>query len=110
MIKIPNKARFGGIEYTVVLSDDPIRHPDDASVRLNGACLPSQKYILLYNNPYCQTSVEETLIHEALEGMVDTYDMNLDHQTIKTIGVAMHQFLADAKIDFGQSALNTTTH
>lgn len=111
MIKIPERIRFGGVEYGVLVSQEPLSFEQDGeTLRVNGACLPYDKKILIYNNPHCPSGVEETLIHEALEGMVDTYDMGLDHQTIKTLGVALHQFLAESKINFADSALNTTTH
>ena len=114
MITIPNTAHFGGVQYSVLLSEEPLLHPWEDGVYLNGACLPSKKAIIVYNDPNCPTGVEETLLHEVIEGILDTYDIEMSHQTIKTVGVALHQFLAMSKIDWSQSAVhgmvNTTTH
>lgn len=108
MINIPDSIKFGGVEYSVLVSQEPLSFEQNGkTLRVNGACLPYDKQILLYNNPTCPTGVEETLIHEALEGIIDTYDMGLNHQTIKTLGVALHQFLAESKINFADSAVHT---
>ena len=110
MLNYPNKVRFGGVEFEVMLSDKPLTHPAYPGKLLNGACLTNEKLLLLHVNESCPTVTEETFIHEILEGVKDTYDLDMSHQTLKTIGVAFHQALAEAKIDFGQSALNTTVH
>ena len=112
MIAIPNKARFGGVEYAILLSNEPLYWESDGKkYAVNGACFPEKKTIIAYNNPDCPTGVEETLLHEVIEGILDTYDMDIPHQSIKTLGVALHQFLAESKIDWSASAVhNTTTH
>ena len=103
MISIPDKARFGGVEYVVELMDEPLQYN---GAYLMGACFPHKKLIYVYNNPISPSSVEETWLHEALEGILDTYDIDIPHQSIKTIGVALHQFLAESKIDWSKSAVH----
>ena len=111
MIRIPNKVRFGGVEYVVHMVNEPLTHPTDPKMVVHGACLRTAKQILLYDNPKCQTAIEETWLHEGIEGINAEYDMQLPHQTIKTLGIAMHQLLAESKVDFGQSAVHSTmTH
>jgi hypothetical protein len=110
----PNKVRFGGVEYRVVISQEEIPHPWKEGMLINAACLPDDRLILVHDHPSSPSSTEESLLHEILEGIIDTYDIQMEHQTIKTLGVALHQVLAEAKMDFSQSALNipvnTTVH
>lgn len=106
MIRIPNEVRFGGVAYKVHLVNELLAHPSNPKLVLMGACLRNKKQILLYNNEDCPSSVEETWLHEGIEGINAEYDLQLPHHAIKTLGVALHQMLAESKVDFSQSAVH----
>lgn len=108
MIRIPDEVRFGGVVYKVNLVDSLLAHPFDPQMKLHGACLRNKKQIILFNNQDCESSVEETWLHEAIEGINAEYDLQLPHYAIKTLGVALHQMLAESRVDFAQSAVHSS--
>ena len=111
MIRIPNKVRFGSVEYAVHMVDEQLQRPGYPEQVILGACLPTSKTILLYNNVDAPSSIEESWLHEGVEGIVREYDLPMTHQTIKTLSVALHQMLAESKVDFAESAIHSSmTH
>lgn len=92
-MKYPNQITIGGIDYKVLLVDEMITHPDYPGMVGQGICQFNDKQIKIYNNRGSPQVTEETFLHESLEAMNREFDMGLPHQTIKTLGVAMHQLL-----------------
>lgn len=113
MFTLPKTVRFGAVEYRVVKSPEALQHPHNPKLMLQGATLPDRKKILIYANPEAPSMTEETFIHEVLEAIVIEYDLGvenpetgvvskLNHQSIKTLGVALHQVLKESGMLFGE--------
>ena len=110
MLNYPNAIRVGGTSYDFVLYPTPLEHPRDANTRLNGRTMHDELMMVVYDNPHSPARTEQIFLHEVLEGINNVYELELPHTTLATLAVAWHQALAEAKIDFGKSALNVTTH
>lgn len=121
MMQYPSQLKVGGLSFEVMLTKEPFSHPRYPDVRLSGATLMDQRKIIVWDNPHSPHTTEETVLHEMIEGIVDVYDLHfvdpstgnkyaMPHTAIKTLGVALHQALAEGKFNFENSVLNDTTH
>lgn len=91
----PTVVRFCGMDYRVKLTDKPIEHEDYPGKKYHGVCIGEDKEIWLYNNRGSPDSTCETFFHELIEAANGEFDMALPHQSIKTLGMMMHQIFKE---------------
>ena len=94
---IPKTLKIGGLSFDVVVEPHRRRdHGVDSSASEN--C--TYQKIWLDSEPQKPDGMMDDLIHEVIEVINCLYDLDLSHQTITTLGEALHQVLRDNRLVF----------
>ncbi len=91
-MRIPDTLKIGGHSIEVLCQEWALD-------RLGGShIVPNKIYI---NSAACRSQQEATLIHEILEHINDSCDLQLTHGQIATLETMLYQVLVDNKLFFG---------
>ena len=94
---IPKTLKIGGLNFDVVVEPHRRRdHGVDSSASEN--C--TYQKIWLDSEAQKSDGMMDDLIHEVIEVINCLYDLELSHQTITTLGEALHQVLRDNRLVF----------
>lgn len=93
-IELPNTVTVGPHKVTVYSHLNPLPGSTDSTTRY-GAYSHRDRAIHVWNPVGEKTlpQVRETFIHECIEAINKTYQLELDHRVISTLGVALAQTL-----------------
>lgn len=98
---IPSQVQIGSQLITVETSDE-MMFPTETTFEA-GNYFPTRNLIHLYENLPASV-VEENFIHEIVEAIDSTADLQLDHTQISILGALMYQALSSGKVNFAQAA------
>lgn len=103
-MRMPDSFKVGSVQFQVLVSPEPMTHPEFPGKKFYGGMLPEESIVVVWDDKKNPSNTEESFVHEAMEAINFVYDLGLPHQTIKTIGVAMHQiFKENGRTMFGCS-------
>jgi|GEM_PF-1466783 len=94
-VEIPKEIKIAGKTYSVEVKD----LLKSAGVTNAGKSYSYSQKIWIDTSAHPEQQ-EETLLHEIIEMLNDTYDMDLDHQDISTISAGLYQIIKDNKLRF----------
>ena len=87
-MKLPKTIKVSGQTYSIDIIDSLA---DCGSTTFN-----TQK--ILINGNQNDSRKQTALVHEVLEILNETYDLNLPHQTIQTLEAGIYQIIVDNKL------------
>ena len=97
-MKIPDKIKIGGHEYTTDIRSN-LRDEDGSS--LMGIHRGSDEYIGI-NNGYPEGSQNSSLLHEIIEAINWANELGLEHKQICTLETGLYQVLHDNRLHFDE--------
>lgn len=90
-LHIPEITTIGGHEIQIVYDEKVDEYADCFGL------YDSSTDKITLNPGVSNAQLEETYIHELIEACNKLFDLKMDHQTIQTLGVGMHQALTTGR-------------
>lgn len=90
-MKIPNKIKILGYDYEVVFRESRLK--EDGSEHSGTHCARVQK--IWIDKEQTQQQQESTFIHEILEAISYSLELNMPHNVISSLESALYQTLKD---------------
>ena len=100
--QIPNSIQMGPFTIPVKTQDKPLIVIDDKRMVV-GAFIAAEKTMWLFDDKTKPDMVGETFVHETIEAAVDICDLDLPHQTIKTLSSMMYQAFKSGAVSFSNN-------
>ena len=94
-MKIPNKIKIVGKTFTVEIRD---RLKEDGSDRLGSILYGQQKIII--DSSILEEAKDQTLLHEIVEGIINLFDLEIEHKDLSILSEALYAVLKDNKLRF----------
>lgn len=93
-MKIPNQIKIGAHDVEVRLVN-----ADEISDGDMGQSFQPANLIKLCNG-YPKSQVEESLLHEIVENVNSTHELNMEHRVIQSLSACLYQVLHDNRLKF----------
>ena len=94
-MKIPNKIKIVGKTFTVEIRD---RLKEDGSDRLGSILYGQQKIII--DSSILEEAKDQTLLHEIVEGIINLFDLEIEHKDLSILSEALYAVLKDNNLRF----------
>jgi len=91
-MKIPKTLKIGGINYQVIVENPHMHGCNGVGSNNDGTA------IITISNTINHQVQESTLLHEMIEAINGTNDLQLSHQTISTLETSLYQVLMDNRL------------
>ena len=91
-MNIPKTLKIGGINYQVIVENPRMHGCDGIGSNNDGTA------IITISNTINHQVQESTLLHEMIEAINGTNDLQLSHQTISTLETSLYQVLMDNRL------------
>lgn len=100
---IPDKVKIGSFDIEVKFKEGIV-----IDRQHGGEYFPRE--LTIYLDPALKKRHEEIFLHEIIEALCDTYDLDIDHHHIMVLGRGLCQVLRDNDIWFGNKNLCRYPH